>query len=73
MNFTFGKRNYQLLITGVVLIAAGFILMSGGGSDDPNVFSDAIFNTKRLTVAPILILSGLVVEIFAILHKPQED
>ena len=73
MNFTFGKRNYQLLITGVVLIAAGFILMSGGGSDDPNVFSDAIFNTKRLTVAPILILSGLVVEIFAILHKPKED
>ena len=73
MNFTFGKSNYQLLITGVVLIAAGFILMSGGGSDDPNVFSDAIFNTKRLTVAPILILSGLVVEIFAILHKPQED
>lgn len=73
MNFTFGKRNYQLLITGVVLIAAGFILMSGGGSDDPNVFSDAIFNTQRLTVAPILILSGLVVEIFAILHKPKED
>jgi|TARA_B110000467_G_C18010895_1_gene310463 hypothetical protein len=73
MNFTFGKRNYQLLITGVVLIAAGFILMSGGGSDDPNVFSDAIFNTQRLTVAPILILSGLVLEIFAILHKPKED
>ena len=73
MNFTFGKRNYQLLITGVVLIAAGFILMSGGGSDDPNVFSDAIFNTKRLTVAPILILSGLIVEIFAILHRHKED
>ncbi len=73
MNFTFGKRNYQLLITGVVLIAIGFILMSGGGSDDPNVFSDAIFNTQRLTVAPILILAGLVVEIFAILHKPKED
>lgn len=73
MNFTFGKRNYQLLITGVMLIAIGFILMSGGGSDDPNVFSDAIFNTQRLTVAPILILAGLVVEIFAILHKPKED
>ena len=73
MNFTFGKRNYQLLITGVILVAAGFILMSGGGSDDPNVFSDAIFNTQRLTVAPILVLLGLVVEVFAILHKPKED
>jgi len=73
MNFTFGKRNYQLLISGLVLIAIGFILMSGGGSDDPNVFSDAIFNTQRLTIAPILILAGLVVEIFAILHKPKED
>lgn len=73
MNFTFGKRNYQLLIAGVIVMAIGFILMSGGGSDDPNVFSDAIFNTQRLTIAPILILTGLVIEIFAILHKPKED
>lgn len=51
----------------------GFILMSGGGSDDPNVFSDAIFNTQRLTIAPLLILSGLVVEIFAIFHRPKES
>ena len=73
MNFTFGKRNYQLLIAGVVVMAIGFVLMSGGGSEDPNVFSDAIFNTQRLTIAPILILTGLVIEIFAILHKPKED
>jgi hypothetical protein len=73
MNFTFGKRNYQLLIAGVILMAIGFVLMSGGGSEDPNVFSDAIFNTQRLTIAPILILTGLVIEIFAILHKPKED
>ena len=73
MNFTFGKRNYQLLIVGVILMTIGFILMSGGGSEDPNVFSDAIFNTQRLTIAPILILTGLVIEIFAILHKPKED
>ena len=57
MNFTFGKRNYQLLIAGVVVMALGYILMSGGGSDDPNVFSDAIFNTQRLTIGPILILA----------------
>ena len=73
MNFNFGKRNYQLLIAGVIVMAIGFVLMSGGGSDDPNVFSDAIFNTQRLTIAPILILTGLVIEIFAILHKPKED
>ena len=73
MNFNFGKRNYQLLIAGVIVMAIGFILMSGGGSEDPNVFSDAIFNTQRLTIAPILILTGLVIEIFAILHKPKED
>lgn len=73
MNFTFGKRNYQLLIAGVLVMGLGYILMSGGGSDDPNVFSDAIFNTQRLTIGPILILAGLVIEIFAILHKPKED
>ena len=73
MNFTFGKRNYQLLIAGVIVMAIGFVLMSGGGSEDPNVFSDAIFNTQRLTIAPILILTGLVIEVFAILHKPKED
>ena len=72
MNFTFGKRNYQLLIAGVIVMAIGFVLMSGGGSKDPNVFSDAIFNTQRLTIAPILILTGLVIEVFAILHKPKE-
>ena len=47
MNFTFGKKNYQLLIAGVIVMAIGFILMSGGGSDNPNVFSDAIFNKQR--------------------------
>ena len=73
MNFTFGKKNYQLLIVGVIVMAIGFVLMSGGGSDDPNVFSDAIFNTQRLTIAPILILTGLVIEIFAIFYKPKED
>ena len=73
MNFTFGKKNYQLLIAGVIVMAIGFILMSGGGSDNPNVFSDAIFNKQRLTIAPILILTGLVIEVFAILYKPKEE
>jgi hypothetical protein len=73
MNFTFGKRNYQLMIAGIVLIGLGYAVMSGGGSEDPAVFSDEIFNTRRLTVAPIMILAGLVLEVFAILHRPKED
>ena len=71
--FAFGKENYKLLLIGLVLIAVGFLLMIGGGSDDPKVFSDEIFNFRRLTLAPILILSGYVVEIFAIMKKPKSQ
>lgn len=70
--FAFGKQNYKLLLIGLVLILVGFLLMIGGGSDDPNVFSDDIFNFRRITLAPILILAGYVVEIFAIMKKPKE-
>lgn len=70
--FAFGKQNYRLLVIGLVLILVGFLLMIGGGSDDPNVFSDKIFNFRRLTLAPILILAGYVVEIFAIMKKPKD-
>jgi len=71
LDFAFTKQNYILLIVGVVLICVGLILMIGGGSDDPTVFSDAIFDTQRLTIAPILITAGFIVEIFAIMHKPK--
>jgi hypothetical protein len=70
--FAFGKENYRLLFIGLALILVGFLLMIGGGSDDPNVFSDKIFNFRRLTLAPILILAGYVVEIFAIMKKPRD-
>lgn len=71
--FLFGKKNFILLIVGLVLIAFGFILMSGGGSDDPNVFNPEIFNSTRIIVAPIFVLAGFIVEIFAIMSKPQES
>ena len=71
MNFNFWKKNYKLLLLGIILMATGFILMSGGGSEDPSVFSDAIFNTQRLTIAPLLILLGLTIEVFAILYKER--
>lgn len=70
--FAFGKQNYKLLLIGLVLILVGFLLMIGGGSDDPNVFSDKIFNFRRITLAPILVLAGYVVEIYAIMKKPKD-
>jgi len=69
MDFVFKKKNYILLISGLVLILAGVFLMMGGESEDPNVFSEDIFNFQRLTLAPILIVSGFILEIFAIMLK----
>lgn len=65
--FVFGKKNYVLMGAGIVLILLGYILMSGGGSDDPEVFNPEIFNARRLTWAPIVLLSGLALEVYAIL------
>jgi len=70
--FAFGKENYRLLLIGLALIVLGFVLMIGGGSKDPKVFSYAIFDFQRLTLAPILILAGYVVELFAIMRKPKD-
>ena len=67
----FTKTNYILVVVGVVLIALGMVLMIGGGSDDPDVFNEEMFNFRRLTLAPILILAGFVVEIFAIFWKKK--
>ena len=69
MDFVFKKKNYILLISGLVLILVGIFLMMGGESEDPNMFSEDIFNFQRLTLAPILIVGGFVLEIFAIMLK----
>lgn len=65
----FSKSNYIWVLVGVALIALGFILMVGGGSDNPNVFNDSMFGFRRLTLAPILCLLGFAVEIYAIMKK----
>lgn len=70
--FAFGKENYRLMLIGIGLIFIGFLLMIGGGSKDPKVFSPAIFDFQRLTLAPLMILAGYVVEIFAIMKKPRD-
>ena len=70
-NFVFSKKNYIWMLIGLAFIALGFILMVGGGSDDPNVFSDAVFSVQRIRIAPTLILIGFGIQIYAILLKPK--
>ncbi len=71
--FLFDKINYKILLVGIGVIALGFILMSGGGSNDPNVFSEAIFDFRRIRLAPTTVLIGFGITIFAILKKPKAD
>lgn len=70
--FLFGKRAYRILGLGIVLIILGFVLMSGGGSNDPNVFNPAIFSPMRIRVAPTLVLAGFTVLVVAILATKKE-
>lgn len=69
--FLFDKKNYVLFGLGALLIILGFMMMGGGGSDDPNVFNPQIFSSTRITIAPILVLSGFVVNVFAIMLRPK--
>ena len=69
--FAFGKENYIMTVIGLVFIITGFVLMSGGGSEDPNVFSEEIFSTTRITVAPIVVLIGFAIEIIGIMYRPK--
>ena len=74
--FIFSKANYKLMLIGFVVIALGFILMVGGGSDDPDVFNPEIFNFRRIRLAPALVLIGFGIEIAAILrsfNNPKES
>jgi len=69
---TFTRINYILLIVGLVFLLAGYLLMTGGGSDDPAVFSEKIFDRQRLTLAPILLIIGFAIEAAAILYHPKK-
>ena len=68
----FRKENYILFFIGLAFIFIGFVLMAGGGSEDPAVFNEEIFSTTRITIAPILVLLGFTIEFFAIMKKPKE-
>ncbi|HZH70100.1 MAG TPA: DUF3098 domain-containing protein [Flavobacteriaceae bacterium] len=70
--FIFEKKNYTFMLIGIGVIVLGFILMSGGGSDDPNVFNPEIYNWRRTRLAPALVLIGFAIEIYAILLNPNK-
>lgn len=72
-DFVFSKQNYILLLISLAVIVAGFALLSGGGSDNPNEFSEEIFNVRRLYIAPIVILGGYFLVIYAIMKKPKKE
>lgn len=70
----FGKENYKWMLIGVAILALGFILMAGGGSDNPNEFNPSeVYSTRRITIAPIVILLGLAIEIYAIFRQPKNN
>lgn len=69
--FLFSKENYYIMFIGLAVILIGFMLMAGGKSTDPNVYSHEAFNFRRLTLAPIVVLLGFVIEIYAIMRKPK--
>ena len=72
--FLFDKTNYYIMFAGLALILLGFVLMAGGKSTDPHVFNkEEIYSFRRITLAPILIIAGFVVEVVAIMRKPKTE
>lgn len=69
--FAVGKENLKLLVIGFVIIVIGFMLMTGGKTNDPSVFNPEIFSFRRITLAPMVVLFGFLFEIYAIMKKPK--
>lgn len=70
--FIFKKKNYMWMIIGLVVIGLGFTLMAGGGSEDPAIFDEAIFSWTRIRLAPMLVIAGFGIEMYAILLNPDK-
>ena len=70
-DFLFDKVNYKFLLIGIAVIAVGFILMAGGGSDDPKVFNEDVFNFRRIQLAPTVVLIGFGITIYSIFKKSK--
>ncbi len=68
----FGKENYMWMLAGLIVLAIGFFLMAGGKSPDPNVFDEKeVYSPVRITIAPLLIVAGFIIEIVALMKKPK--
>jgi hypothetical protein len=73
-NQLFDKGNYMWMLIGLGVLALGFFLMAGGKSNDPKVFNaDEVYSTTRITIAPMLIIAGFIIEIFAIMKKSKSN
>lgn len=70
--FAMPRKNVLYIIAGFVVMLLGYVLMAGGGSDDPNVFNEEMFSFRRTVVAPVVIIAGMVVEIWAIMHVGKD-
>ena len=70
-NMPLTVANYKLMLIGLAIIIIGYVLMTGGGSDDPNVFNEEMFSFRRITLAPIVVLAGFGFEIYAIMYKSK--
>ena len=70
--FLFNTINYKILLVGIAVIVLGFLLMSGGGSNDPKVFNEDIFNFRRIRLAPTMVLIGFGITVYSILKKPKK-
>ena len=70
--FIFKKSNYLIMTVGIIFIGLGFLLMSGGGSEDPNIFNIEIYNFRRIRLAPSLVLIGFGIQVYAILYKGKK-
>lgn len=71
-DFAFGKENYRIMLIGIAFVLVGFALMTGGGSDDPQVWNEEVYNFRRITLAPLLVLAGFVINIYAIIKKSKD-
>jgi len=70
--FLFGKKNYTWMLIGLAFVALGFVLMAGGGSEDPEVFNEEIYSFRRIRLAPTVVLIGFMIEVYAILLNPKK-
>ena len=70
--YLFNKKRYKILLLSILVILIGFILMSGGGSENPEIFNDEIYSFRRIRLAPLVVLSGFILSIVSILYKEKD-